>query len=337
MTRPGGAAGARLAAVAVVLGCLAGCSEPVPEPQPAEDPGPVPVVTEGQLDRVVQQVSTTLAAGDQANSAEAIAPRADGPALELRKARYAVRAAVPGQPAPDALGTERLVDIVPVDAKWPRYVLTVARPAPEAVPRMSLLVQLGVREPYKLTTSATLLPGVTLPRTQAPSEGVESLPPDQKSELPVPPAEVVARYADVLTLGGASQFAPVFADDAFRTAVLAEQDAERTAATATCPGCFSYAATHVPRAGAVWAVRTEDGGALVMGVLDSTRTFTVAAAGAKLPVPADLAALAGRTEATQSAVITSVETVVLHVPAAGNDERTTVVAADRGPVAVAAS
>ena len=330
----------RTSAVGVVLAMttmLTACAQPALEPQPVAPDGPVPVVVPDQLNRVVEQVSEAVAAGDASNDVNQLTPRVDGPALQLRQAQYAIRAAVPTQPAPTVVAADTLVDVVPHDQPWPRSVLTVARPAPDAVPQVQLLTQASARVPYKLTATAKVLPGVTLPRTEPPETGVEALPATEQSELAATPADAVAMYADVLTNGAASQHAAAFAEDPFRATVVGEQDAERTAAGTTCPGCFSYSVTHAPRADAVWSLRTEDGGAMVVAAIDTTRTFTVAAAGAKLPISADLAVLAGKAEATQSAAITSVEVVVLHVPAEGSEDKITVLAAERGPLSVTAT
>ena len=326
-----------LVPLVTLLAVLTGCSQPPPQPRPAIADRPVPVVAPSQLDRIVGEVSTVLTAGDQANDANALAPRVDGAALQLRQAAYAIRAGLSTQPVPAPIGTARLVDIVPVDQAWPRFAMTVTQTAADAVPRLELLTQSGARDPYRLTASATLLPGVTLPRTAPPASGVEALPPTEPDDRKVSPVDALAHYADVLTAGPGSQFAAEFADDAFRSTVVGEQDAERTAAGTTCPGCFAYAVTHTPRADAVWSVRTDDGGAIVVGVLDSTRTFTVAAAGSKLPIPADLAVLAGKAEAAQSAAIVSVEVVALHLPPPGSAEPVRVLAADRGVVQVTAA
>jgi glyoxylase-like metal-dependent hydrolase (beta-lactamase superfamily II) len=110
--------------------------------------------------------------------------------------------------------------------------------------------------------------------------------------------------------------------------VVGEQNAERKAVSEY----FDYGVTHAPRKDAVWAVRTEDGGALVIGVLQATRTFTSKAPGAKLPLPKDLAVLAGKGEATQKAEVTSLEVVAFAVPPKESDDPVTVVAGERGDV-----
>ncbi|PNB21467.1 hypothetical protein C1Y02_30600, partial [Pseudomonas sp. FW306-02-F04-AA] len=87
---------------------------------------------------------------------------------------------------------------------------------------------------YTMTAWASLLPGVTMPAVDPPGVGVSVTSAEQAESLAVAPADVVARYADILTNGIASQHVTGFAPDAFSTQVLAEQDAERQAVTVTC-------------------------------------------------------------------------------------------------------
>jgi hypothetical protein len=323
-----GAAGA-----AVVAVLLAACGqEALPQPKAPKEPGPVPVVVDAQVDRVLGEVETAVGAADQALDPAPLQPRVAGPALELRQTAYTIRRQLPDQAAPAPLGGEKLLDIAPAADGWPRFFLTATRPTPEAVPQLELLLQTAPREPYRVTSWARLLPGVTLPATSA-GEPPEALPAGEPSGLVASPADVVARYADVLAGGARSQHAAAFAEDAFRAQVVGEQDAERQAVGQF----FGYQVAHAPRADGPWSVRTEDGGALVVGVLDATRTFTVSTPGAKLPLPADLAVLAGRPEATRSATVTSLEVVAFQVPPEGSDAKITVLAGERGPVRVEAS
>ncbi|MFP5335601.1 MAG: hypothetical protein ACLGIV_09830 [Actinomycetes bacterium] len=312
---------------------LAGCGEePLPEPRPVEVDGPVPVVLDEQVESIRANVENVLATGDEAKDAAPLTARVDGPALQLRTARYTVARAVADQPAPTPLSGELLLDVSPAADGWPRWFLTATRPAPDAVPQIQLLTQTGPRELYKLTAWVTMLPGTTLPETSV-EEPPEALPPTEPSGLVAAPADVVARYADVLTKADASEHAGAFAEDPFRTQVLGEQAAEREAVSEF----FSYTVAHTPREDAVWAVRTADGGAVVLGVMDAVRTFTVTAEGAKLPLPADLAALAGTPEATKTASVTSLEMVAFVVPPEGSDDPVTVLGGERGTLAATAS
>jgi len=317
MSRLTAAAAALLAVVA-----LGGCAEePLPDPQPQEDAAALPVLTESQLDGVLGEVADQLATADAALDPALLPPRVTGPAAELRTAGYTVRRALPDKGVLTPVGDERLADIVPQEQEWPRTVMAVTQAgAEDAVPELLLLTQAAPRDPFTMAAWATLLPGATLPAAGPPGEGVTVPPVEEAGSLALAPTDVVARYADVLTNGPASQFADGFAPDAFRTQVLAEQDAERTSATVACPGCFTYSVAHAPRAGNVWSLGTEDGGAIVLGVLDGTRSLAVAVAGAKLPLVDDLAVLAGTTEALNTASFTSVEVVAYLVPPADSTD-----------------
>jgi hypothetical protein len=314
----------------MLLAALAACSssDPPPQPMPRQAPERVPVVADVQADRVQTAVEAALAEADETLDPAPLAPRVTGSALELRQARYIIRRQLPDQAPPEVLSGERVLDIVPATEGWPRYYLSVTRADEAAVPQILVMTQAGPRDPYQLTTYATLLPGVTLPPTPPADEGSEALDPGERSGLVATPADVVARYADVLAEGEGSEFAEAFGEDAFSTQVQGEQAAESEAVSAF----YGYSVTHVPRQDAVWALRTSDGGAIVVGVIDSTRTFAVTTPGAMLPLPADLAVLAGKPVAGDSASVSSTEVVAVAVPPEDGEAPLQVIAAARGAV-----
>ncbi len=372
MTRPQTArpqTAGRVAVLAVlpaltVLPLLTGCAAEPLEPRPQATPEPAPVVSPEQLARILdgpQGVRPTVEAADEALDAEQLARRVDGAPLAVRRAAYAVAAAaVAADPAAatgpmPALGGERLVEALPVAGQWPRFLVTVSEPAPsggggegsgggagddaglvpepaEGAPVLELLAQADPRAPYELVATAVLLPGATFPQLTQTAGAVEVVAPDAGGGLRLPPAEALQRYADVLARGGESPSAAEFAPDAFTGAVLAEQGAEAAAGAQYLQRTF----THTPREGALWALRTADGGAVVVGVLDGTRSFTTNTAGVTLPLPPDLAALGGRPAASAGS-ITTAETVVLTVPPAEQEAQLAVVGAQRAFTAVSLS
>lgn len=319
---------AALGAAALLTGCG---QEALPQPRPDDAEEAVPVVLDGQVEEIRAEVAAVVDAADEAQDAARLPARLAGAALELRQARFALRAALPEAPAPPALGGELLLDIAPAATPWPRFFLTATRPADAGVPRLQVLAQSGPREPYRLVAWVTLLPGVTLPAVSQ-EEPPEPLPPAQTSGLAASPADVVTRYSDVLDKGAQSEYADDFAPDPFRDQVLGEQQAERAAVSEF----FHYSLDHAPREGAVWAVRTADGGAIVVGAVNAQRRFQVTAPGAKLPLPPDLAALAGAAEATQLGVVNSVEMLAFAVPPEGSDDPVTVLGAERGVLSASA-
>lgn len=321
---------AAAAAVLALVPVLAGCGSPVPPPHPGTDPSPVPALVDVQVHRVLSGAGSALRAADGASDAAALTPRADGATLQLRQAAYRIRAAVPTTPQPPRLDGQLLVDGVPAAGEWPRWFAAVERSSAHAVPELVVLTQTGPREPYRVSASATLLPGTTLPELAREGQVARAVAPQDAGSAAASPADAVARYADVLTAGTASRWASATADDVFRQQVLSEQDAERAGVSQY----EAYASTHTPRQGAVWALRTQDGGALVVGVLDGTRTFTPRGPGIRQVLPADFAALAGRGDAPAGLGVRTAEVVALSVPPSGSGAPVRLVAGNRGLVGV---
>ena len=321
------------AALLAVSTLLAGCAdEALPQPRPVEVEGAVPVVLDPQVEVIQSNVEQVLATGDEGRDPAALEQRVAGPALELRRAGYTLRESLTELGGQAKLSGEQLTEIAPAADGWPRFFVAAVRPNEDQVPMLQVLTQAGPRDPYKLTAWVTMLPGTTLPETST-EEAPEAIDPKDQAGLVTTPLNVAARYADVLTKGDASEYADAFAEDAFRTQILGEQAAEREAVSEF----FSYEVAHTFRESDVWAVRTSDGGAIAFAALDASRTFAVTQQGAKLPLPPDLAAFAGRGEATSNAKVTSLETVAFVIPPEGSDEPITVLAGERGTLAAEAS
>ncbi len=333
MTRARRALGARREAVVAGLAALAaaavlsGCTVPgtasssSAERSSTAASGPAPAVDAGQVHRILASVAAT--------SPDALDARLDGAELEVRRAALAVRAEVPTSPELTPLAGEELLAAVPAAGTWPRWFLTAVRPSADAVPQVLVLAQAGPRDPYKVVAAATLLPGAELPQVVDAGGVAEALDPAAAGLLTTP-AQAVAGYADVLADGADSSAAATTADDAFRTQVAAEQASERDGVSEY----VEYTAAHTPRQGALWSLRTSDGGALVIAVLDGERTFTPRGVGVSQSLPADLAVLAGRDSAPDGLDVRTAEVVVLHVPPAGDGGKVSLVAGQRGTTAV---
>ncbi|TNM68482.1 hypothetical protein FHN55_06675 [Streptomyces sp. NP160] len=249
-----------------------------------------------------------------------------GAELEVRRAALTVRAQVPTSPEPAPLAGDRLLTAVPPPGEWPRWFLTALQPGGGAVPQVVVLVQDGPRDPYRVVASAAVLPGASLPQPATTGGAAVPLAADAAG-LALTPAQALEGYADVLTRGAEAPAAASLADDPLRAQVLSEQQAERDGVSAY----VDYAASHTPREGALWSLRTTDGGALVVGVLSGRRSFTPRAAGVSQTLPPDLAALAGRDTAPQGLEVSTSEVVVLRVPTSG---QAALVAGQRGTTGV---
>jgi hypothetical protein len=176
-----------------------------------------------------------------------------------------------------------------------------------------LFVSPSARAPYGLWAQLHLLPGAALPAAAPGAAGVQALAPTAQG-LVMTPAAVAARYADVLNRGAVSGYASSFARDDFRAQVEQRLAADRAAIVT--PGFATLSSAHTPIPGAVYALRTSDGGALVLVAL--RQVYVAVVRSGAVTVDADLAALAGRAgrlQFTRSLTRTSVEVLAFQVPA----------------------
>jgi len=335
-------------AVAVVAGAAAGCAgeQPLPAPRPQQVQAPAPAVPADRASAVHEEVEEAVAAADAAGDAALLAPRVTGSAEEVRAARYRLRQIQEDAPAPAPLGGDVLRDVVPAigvpgaeegesperatspaeaTATFPRTWLTITQAPQEQAPQLSVLVQPDARSPYRVESTVGLLPGAVVPPVAAPEQGAAPVDPSSAEGLALSPQDAVAQYAATLTDPAAPE-AAAFADDAFRQEVLAERD------EADAVEFFALETTRTPRPETVRAVATADGGALVVGVLDSRSVQTVEEEGAVLQLPEPVATLAGRPDAPERLEQHWLEVVALSVPPAdgsGQPAQVQAVGADR--------
>jgi hypothetical protein len=259
--------------------------------------------------------------------------RLAGPARELLAARLTI-AAAGGSAASvvTSLTPSRL--LIPQAGPWPRWFLIAGPAEGHATPVVRLLVSPDARAPYAVWADLDLVPGATLPPVADDGEGGQ-LPAPDTTDLVMSPTEVAGRYADVLNRGRASAFRAAFAEDPFRTQVTDRLAADRKQLVSGAVASLS--STHTPVEDAGYAVRTQDGGALVVIELRQTYQVTVVAGGGVVRPDADLAALAGRDSFAKSLRRSSVEVLAFTVPPRGSKKPVRLVAAAKGDVAASGS
>jgi hypothetical protein len=321
-----------LAVLALVVPLAACGTEPLPEPAPRSESEVVPVASDAQVELALTQVTEAVQAADEASDWKLLGPLVAGPAAAQRSGAYAVRGRDATQDFVVPLGSTRLQDAVPAEQEWPRTVLSVTQAdADDRAPDLLVLSQAGPRDPYQLVAYTEMAGGATLPLTGGADVGAPVLPADAPG-LVMTPEQAMAAYGDVLTRGTVSSAAPAFAQSTFTDTVLAVQAQTAKSLTVDCDDCFDYAAAHAPRAGEVWSFGTEDGGALVVGALDSTMTIK-ANGGYKMNLQPEFQAMSGAAQITATGTFTHLEVVALHVPPEGAEDPTVkVVAVDRVPV-----
>lgn len=308
----------RTAAVAGVLAgalLLAGCASSVPSVAP--DPTPseaVPALTADQMAEVRTAVGATLDEASATNDPTVLPNRLAGPALTLRTSQLAVAAARGNADLVTVLPTDVQQDIITTTNSWPRQAYAVTQQTEDMQsPRLLAYEQTTARDPYKLWAWVRLFPSAQLPAFAGPAVGSESVPMDDPSLL-VTPADAVAQYADVLTLGTGSAYAGSFGDDPLRAWVASNASLQMTE-LAKADGSLTM--TFTPVADQARAVRTTDGGAMVMAGLSALETRTVEEGGTIAPGTETEKALFGASPTTNKLNVGYTTMIAMYIPPAG--------------------
>jgi len=323
-----------VAAVLAGSGTAAQAASPSPLPSgsasssaPREATGS-PVLLDAQFRRILEQVSSATDTGDAAKDAAKLADRVGGPELEVRTQNYKIRSQVGSyEPRMPVRSTKLLTTVVTSGRDWPRSVLAVTQGEGNVVPQILTLVQQSPRENYKLMETTPLQPGTTFPNISR--GGTETLAASEKTGLLYSGEEAMSGLADRLTS----------ADSPFKDKLVEGQSSPYIADTLSYQaevvkagenGNFSFTHKVVPESTVVF--RTSDGGALVLGRINFGFEGTPKAAGDKLSIGDDAAALAGGKETTTGMVLSFAESMAVYVPPAGSTDPMKLVAATRGLV-----
>jgi hypothetical protein len=312
---------------AVGSGLLTACGGADPTAAVADTPHPA--VTPKQAMGVLRSVDAALDRAFVARDPRRLGSRVTGPAARTLRARLTVAGKL-GRTvqAPGPLDLRRLV--LPASGDWPRWFAAAGDVTGQTTPVLRVMRSLGAREPFGLWGELLLLPGAELPAFASPQTGTPLLAPDQPG-LVATPTEVLTRYAKALTPGAPAEG---FAVDAFREQVAGQLAADRR----TLARVADVAAVHrASAADGMLALRTADGGALVVAALEQLYRVQVRVRGSgAVTLDADLAALAGVPRIGRQLQRTAVELLAFQVPPAGGGA-ITLIAAAKGDVSAVGS
>jgi hypothetical protein len=331
--RRAGVAMAALAATIVAGTGVAAQATTTPSPSAstaagAETAPDSPVLLDAQFRRILEQVSSTVDAGDAAKDAAKLKSLVDRTELEVRTQNYKIRSQVGAYEARMPVrATKLLTTVVTSKRAWPRQVMAVTQGEGNVVPQLLTLVQKSPRENYKLVETTPLQPGTTFPAIGR--TGTETLAANDKSGLLYSGEEALAGLGDRLTKPDSTfkdklvegESSPYIAD------TLAYQaDVAKTGVN----GNFSFTHKVAPEETVVF--RTADGGALVLGRLNFAFDGTPKAEGDKLAIGDDAAVLAGGKETSSGMVLNFAESMAVYIPPTGSKDPMKLVAATRGLV-----
>lgn len=313
MTRRTGRTAAALG-VAVVLTALGACAPEIPTPEPPAAPAaPGPVLDEEQEAKILDAIGTTLAKTQEARSAKGLGERLTGPARAIRESELKVADRIDSDEYLTALPTEVVSTTSPVESQWPRTVVAISEQPELQTERLLVLEQADARSNYQLWGWVRLFPKVVLPAFASLEVGSQSVAPDAEGLL-VTPQTAVDQYADVLTKKAKSKHADAFADDPFREQI-AEISKLQNKALKAADGKQTMTFTPVP--GAIEAVGTADGGAVVVGELKVLELRTAEKGAVLSPGTAiEKALLPKKTKVKNEMTISYTTVVALYVPPA---------------------
>ncbi|MFW0772083.1 hypothetical protein ACLRGI_02805 [Paenarthrobacter nitroguajacolicus] len=295
---------------------------------PAE--GGTPVMLESQLQRILEQVASTVDAADAAKDAAKLAPRVDKMELQIRTQNYKIRSAVSAyEPRMPVRATKLQSSVISTKRDWPRTVFALTQGEGNVVPQVLTLVQTSPRENYKLWGSAPLQPGTNFPSFPIPRNGTEAVPASESAGLAYSGNQALEILSEMLTnpeSPNRSKLADGQSSPYIAGALAYQADTVKNGTSAN----FKF--THTPVSNQTVVLRTADGGAVVVGRLDFAFEGTPKAAGDKLVLEDDSAVFAGGKETTTGMVLNFAESVAVYIPPAGSADPMKLVAATRGLV-----
>lgn len=305
-------------------GILAACGGK-PEAPPAVPAGPslaspTPVTDPERFERFVKEIHDAIAAADKAKDARKLAPRVIGSAAQFRGRTYELMKKAPEWSAQLTLpGASIVVPISSVGTDFPRTALALVEDSREGgVPFFLALQQKDARSPYATWGWAQQAVGVQMPKVEDQKVGAEPVAADD-STLVMKPSDAIALYAKVLSDGDAADPKDLLAPSPFQTESHKGIQGEREKLNKGVER--DQAATvkeiYTVKKGEYAALRTDEGGAIVMATLESTRRITMRGnATMTLKDEPLLTKVAGRATFKKEFVRTYGSTVALFVPSA---------------------
>ncbi len=323
-----------LAVVAAVA--LSSCSSDAwpdlagsPSPSPtatvvADDDQAPPAVTEAQAERILTRIADDVSEADASADPALAATRLSGPALAERETNYTLRATITDRAPLPPVPAEPVSILLPETAEqWPRTFLAVVAGEGDAADTIMTVSQQDPWSNYKLGYVAELATD-TFPELAPAYLGAPQVAPDSPF-LVLPPEDLAAAYADVLTNEDASPYAELFAaeGDAFREGVSENraQITEEFNQTGAETGAVSFptqAGDQTPI-----ALQTLESGAIVAVTITEDHTFTSTNPDAVINIPESnviARALTGVTQSATGFTTTYADQLFFYVPSAGSTE-----------------
>ncbi len=304
---------AALTAAVSLAGCGVGDRIVGLRDAPAERTDTAPLNVDG-AEKVAARVLDAATAARAAAAADAAKAQPSVLAgAALAQAQAATRLGTVSASDPLLKASDPQVVAISRGSAWPRAILVGTLDRASRTQTLHVLMSTAATDPFKVYASVPMLPGTSVPAMGDLSAGAPLVKPADKANAPLSPTDALGAYAVGLNHPKPVASKAVATTDAYATALRAS-----TAAQVKSLGALAYfSQTHTPVAQHTIAFRLADGGTVTFGQLTRRDVISTSGAAKGLVIPASYSRLVGRTSATNSLVINSLESVVVVVPATG--------------------
>lgn len=315
MTRNVSRAGIAIVALPLVLTFLGGCAPELPSnPAVAQDIA-IPALTTEQSIKVAAATGEVLSASDAEKDSELLGARVSGPALDLRSAEYKIAKSTKDDKSITELPSVMQSMFLTTSQSWPRTMFAVSeRPQNLEPERLMVYTQDSARKDYTLWSYLTLFPGITVPTFASAESGTTEVTEADES-LQMKPTEALEAYAALLKSDSKENKAKFDVEkDTFYTTIA---DRRKTLKDAAKEIEGSYKETF--KVGSDWkALRTLDGGALVVGTIETVGTLKGEEGAVVTPSALEKAFLKKDQKPSNALSVKRTALVAVYVPAKDN-------------------
>lgn len=295
---------------------LAACSQDKPSvttPTATGSAAAESVLSPEKLTAVLERIKTGMDAADAEKKPELLAGYAEGPAVRVRTAEYALATATKDDAHIQVLpATTSQTSSAGVTLDFPRVAINVTdAPAEKVAPFLMALRQNSARDNFQLWAWVQLFPSVNVPAIDSPLSGTEQVVADSEG-LVVTPQAALDAYVDALN-NPEGDNGKAFADDPVRQQVAAQRSVDVSPTG-------EVTVTAAAGSDGFLGLRTDDGGAIVMTTLTYTSTFKKTVDGGSLTLQSDIGAMLGDNKEVVGTVTATYEAMVaFSIPPEGGD------------------
>ncbi|MDR3152487.1 MAG: hypothetical protein LBT85_03405 [Bifidobacteriaceae bacterium] len=321
----------------VCLGCftitLSSCSDQIPSIEQTSSQLQ-PDISIEQQQKIFSNILSTIQDCDERTDSIKLQTRLYGPAYKIRSAQLIEKNYL--NKMPDSAQIPQMTDqiIISNNQGWPRTNAIITKPTPDMQSqRLLFITQTQARSNYKLWGLVRIFSNITLPKFNSALDGSQTILSDDRT-LKKPPSQVLSDYAHFLEKSQKNT-SQQLVDSQFSSDSFIEQltSIAKTVEQGVKQNEGSQKQTFSAYTNNIQGIRTSDGGALIMGQIDSDWKRTSGGNRLSKPASDEESAIFGNAKATQSILIHYINVVAIYIPVKNNTEQTIqVIGAERMPV-----